>query len=103
MFRDVSRMTIVMVLLGLLAAQGALAANLERIATSTRWEGTVELQGPVQVDKGARLMIAPGTVVRAQLPGSKLLVLGTLVVNGNPKAPVRFETVKGWAQGPLTK
>jgi len=89
--------------LALVAALGVLslatplqAGSTERITKDTRWQGEVVLSGPVQVDTGARLTIAPGSVVRAKLPGSKLLVLGTLMVEGSATAPVRFVSVKGW-------
>ena len=42
------------------------------------------------------ITIGAGTVVRAKLPGSKLLVLGRLTVDGSAQSPVNFESVKGW-------
>ncbi|PLY05723.1 MAG: hypothetical protein C0624_04695 [Desulfuromonas sp.] len=96
MFNGVKRM-VTMLLIGLLgAASPLLAGSLERISRDTHWSGEVTLSGPLQVDKGACLTIAAGSTVRAELPNSKLLVLGKLVVAGSAQQPVRFETVSGW-------
>ncbi|PLY01684.1 MAG: hypothetical protein C0624_09910 [Desulfuromonas sp.] len=96
MFNGVKRMVVLLLISLLGAASPLLAGSMERISRDTRWSGEVTLSGPVQVDKGARLTIAAGSTVRAELPNSKLLVLGKLVVAGSSQQPVRFETVSGW-------
>jgi len=73
----------------------ALAAP-KNIREDTRWQGEVALEGPVQVDQGARLTIAAGSTVRVTRPADKLTVLGTLVVEGSAERPVTFVTPPGW-------
>jgi len=80
----------------LVTATPLLAGSPERITRETRWQGEMVLDNLVQVEKGAHLTISAGTVVRAKLPGSKILVLGRLTVDGSAKSPVNFESVKGW-------
>jgi len=80
----------------LLCLLPALASAAQRISSATRWQGEVKLTEAVQVEKGAVLIIAPGTVVRSELPENKLVVLGVVQIDGSESRPVRFETVEGW-------
>ncbi len=77
--------------------QGTLSGNL-------RWQGKVYLAGDVVLERGARLVIAPGTEViflpsekgqdhwqdHPNFPGSELIVRGLLLAEGTSQAPITF-------------
>lgn len=70
------------------------------------WRGEVYLRGDVILDERSRLTIAPGTTViflpplpgedrlteHPNFPGSELVVHGTVVAEGTPRAPVTFRS-----------
>lgn len=76
------------------AAMGLEAAG--QLQGKVNWQGEVLLRQAVTVLPGAVLTIAPGTVVRPQLPEAKLIVTGVLKVQGSANAPVTFAAPEGW-------
>jgi len=60
------------------------------------WRGEVLLRQAVRVGPAAELIITPGTVIRPQSPQAKLVVAGTLKVEGSAREPVTFAAPLGW-------
>jgi parallel beta-helix repeat protein len=61
-----------------------------------QWRGRVEISGPVKVEHGAVLSIAPGSRIEISDPQAKLSVRGRLLVQGTAAAPVIFSAPAGW-------
>ena len=81
----------------LLQPLSALAGTAPRLLRGeVRWQGQVELVGPVVVAPGATLTIAAGTVIRVAAAGAGLTVHGRLRVAGTTARPVRFLTPANW-------
>ncbi len=70
------------------------------LRTDTVWSGQVTIDGVVVVERGARLTIEPGTVVRFVkrdrngdgIGDGELRVLGTVLAEGKGEAPIVFES-----------
>ncbi|TYO97119.1 parallel beta-helix repeat protein [Geothermobacter ehrlichii] len=62
----------------------------------SRWEGEVDLTGPVIVPADASLTIVAGTRVRVKEKTFKLTVRGRLRIEGSADEPVVFEAPAGW-------
>jgi len=84
-------------LAGLLLPGPVPAAETVTISTDTVWEGSVAVEGLVEVQKGATLVVLPGTTVRfsnekneVNKPVASLVVRGTLVAQGTAEEPIRF-------------
>lgn len=86
-------LAVALFLLGVIPACAAITGILRG---ETTWRGEVSLSGPVEVPPGAVLTVAPGTTVRPLRPEAKLLVQGTLRVEGTDGAPVIFSSPAGW-------
>ena len=73
------------------------------IGEETRWEGEVLVDGTVMVAPVARLVIAPGTVVRFTfrdtdgdgIGENELFVQGVLRAEGTPERPIVFTAAEG--------
>ena len=93
-------------LAGCLHAPGSLTVRGELFGDHT-WQGEVLIAGDVTLPAGATLTILPGTVIRFLPPGdapgnrsdhpyfagSELNVLGTLLAEGKPAAPIVFASL----------
>lgn len=86
----------VLLFLVLTAIPAAGTTAPEQIQESMRWQGNVELAGPVEITSGVTLRIAPGTRITARTPQATLQVAGALLVEGTAEAPVIFLTPAGW-------
>ncbi len=79
-------------------AETGTVAPAATLGADTVWEGTVEVPSLTTVEKGATLLIMPGTTVRFAAAGAGgsgergggLLIHGTLVAQGTPAAPIVF-------------
>jgi hypothetical protein len=60
-----------------------------------RWSGEVSLRQPVQIESGAVLTIAPGTVVRLLTPEATIAVQGVVKALGSKEAPITFINAPG--------
>lgn len=86
-------------LLVIVAAASASAASAGisgLLARETLWKGNVSLSGPVEVPRGGVLTVVAGTTVRPLRSDAKLIVHGTLRVEGTEAAPVTFAAPAGW-------
>ncbi len=93
-------------LAGCLHPPGPLTVHGELYGDQT-WQGEVLIAGDVTLPAGTTLTILPGTVVRflppgdapanrgdhPYFPGSELNILGTLLAEGKPAAPIVFAAV----------
>jgi hypothetical protein len=59
------------------------------------WTGTVALDGSQQIGVGDSVVVRAGTTV-VVAAGARLIVLGTLTVEGTKDAPVVFDAPDGW-------
>jgi len=85
------------VLLVLLAASAALGGEVSgSVSGRTVWRGEVTLEAPVSVPAGATLVIAAGTTVRPLKAEAKIVVQGTLLVQGTAQAKVTFKGAPEW-------
>ncbi|HSR26145.1 MAG TPA: NosD domain-containing protein, partial [Candidatus Eisenbacteria bacterium] len=74
----------------------AVPAPAADLPGATRWAGEVRLKEAVSVPHGATLTIAAGTRVVIPAPDATITVLGKLLVEGTPAAPVVFDSPAGW-------
>ncbi len=91
---------------GCLHAPGPLTVSGELFGDQT-WQGEIMIAGDVTLPAGATLTILPGTVIRflppgdapgnrsdhPYFPGSELNVLGKLLAEGKPEAPIVFASL----------
>ncbi len=78
-------------------APAAAEGDFLDISADTVWEGEVSVSGEVRVQRGATLLLLPGTTVRFSAgkdeqgtPAARLFVMGTLIAQGTPDRPVLF-------------
>ncbi len=74
----------------------ASGADARTLRGEVLWQGNVTLEEAVTVPVGARLRIAPGTLVRPLRPEAKIVVQGILEVQGTAEQPVVFDGPEGW-------
>ncbi|RMF75086.1 MAG: hypothetical protein D6740_01390 [Alphaproteobacteria bacterium] len=92
------RRSILFLLLVLIAWAGSASALCYsgKLLGHSRWQGEVELTEAVIVPAEASLTIEPGTRITARSPQAKLVVEGTLSIEGTDEKPVVFATPAGW-------
>ncbi len=71
-------------------------AQPQKIEKAALWQGTVELEDPVQITRAGVLRIAAGTRIKILDPAHTISVQGRLLVEGSADSPVVFDAVKGW-------
>ncbi len=72
----------------------------EVLGNDTIWEGRIQVEGLVRLDRDARLVIMPGTIVEFRKEDSDgdgtgengLLIHGVLIAKGTKKAPIIFRS-----------
>jgi nitrous oxidase accessory protein NosD len=74
----------------------------EALRGDTVWRGRVRIEGTLRIPEGARLLIAPGTVIefsRKDTNGDKIgengiLIQGAVIAKGTPQAPIIFRSAE---------
>lgn len=80
-----------------LAVSPVTAAAVQTLpAGETVWQNSVQVDQPVRVAKGSRLVIRPGTLVKITVADALIDVSGRLVIEGSIARPVVFQTPPGW-------
>jgi len=95
----VSFLKLIFSLLGAFFALTATVCSAESgkgLQGNLTWRDNVLLDAVLRIEPGEELVIAPGTTVRPQSTSAKIIVAGTLRVEGSADAPVVFSAPPGW-------
>ncbi|PLX77926.1 MAG: hypothetical protein C0615_04625 [Desulfuromonas sp.] len=77
-----------------LCAGLAVAQNLP--AGETVWQENVQLDQPLNIPRGSRLLVRPGVEITVASPSAKITISGILAIEGRAKSPVVVTGIEGW-------
>ena len=98
--RMISLVLIVGMLLAFLPAQPARAETIVNgnITENTTWSGVYRVTYPISLNKGVRLVIQPGSVIKFD-PGTGIDCYGQMLALGEVNSPVAFTGPSGYWRG----